>query len=110
MMNPVPDLPVGAEPAEILSLTAAMLEAARGGDWVTVANLETVRGALLRGLLEGHDRPETDTLAALLRQVLESDRDLIALGESAHAAMAGELAGLQRGRSVRRAYLDSGRD
>lgn len=105
-----PDVPAGSELAEILSLSAAMLEAARGQDWVAVANLESARGALLRGLLEGGERPAVEVLAAVLRQVLETDRDLIALGESAHAALAGELAGLKRGRSARSAYLDSGRD
>jgi hypothetical protein len=102
--------PLDAELAEILALSATMLDAARDQDWVTVANLESARGALLRAVLEGGARPAAETVATVLQQVLAADRELIALGESAHAAMAGQLGALRRGRSARSAYLDSGHD
>jgi hypothetical protein len=95
---------------EILALSEAMLAGARAQDWVTVANLEAARGALLRALFEGDSRPAPDALAAAAQRLLESDRVLLALGEAARRELSGELARLRQGRAAHAAYADGGHD
>lgn len=93
---------------EIHALTGAMLEAARARDWVTVANLETTRAVLLREVFEGGARPSPEQLASTARQVLDSDRELIALGEQARDGVSAELALLRQSRKAQSAYTTSG--
>lgn len=92
---------------EILALSAAMLDAARGQDWVGVANLEVARDALLKAVFEGTERPAPETLAAVTQQVLESDRELIALGEQARGEFAAALSELRQVRRAQTAYSET---
>lgn len=93
---------------EVRSLTRAMLEGAHAQDWVTVANLESVRAALLREVFEGAAHPSPEQLAAVAREVLDSDSVLIALGEQARDGVSTELAQLRQSRKLRSAYAENG--
>lgn len=93
---------------EVLSLTTAMLDCARTQDWAGVANLESTRAALLRDVFEQHGVYTPEQLADLARQLLEFDRELIALGTQARDAVAGELNQLRQARRAHDAY--SGHD
>lgn len=95
---------------EIHSLTGEMLAAARARDWVTVANLETVRSALLREVFEGSVRPAPELLATAARRLLDADRELIVLGEQARDGVSAELALLRQSRKAQSEYAASGGD
>lgn len=96
--------------AEILFLSTAMPDAAREQDWVAVTNLEAARDALLKTVLEGSDRPAADAVAAMMRKVLDSDRQLIELGKQARDGISAELAQLRQSRKARSAYAEHGGD
>ena len=93
---------------EILALSASMLEAARGQDWVGVANLEVTRDALLKAVFGGADRPAPEALTAVARQLLESDRELIELGEQARGEFVAALGEMRQGRRAQTAYFETG--
>lgn len=95
---------------EVLSLCEAMLASAHEHDWVTVANLEATRSRLLHSLFEGEHRPSPEFLAAGLPRVLEYDRELLKLGEPAHAELAGTILQFRQGRRAQSAYGDAGSD
>ncbi|HWR88594.1 MAG TPA: flagellar protein FliT [Acidiferrobacterales bacterium] len=101
------DLPNGDTGlGEVLSLTAAMLDSARTQDWVTVANLEATRAVLLHAVFEQSGQHTPARLAGLARQVLDLDRELIALGTQARDAVAGELTQLRQVRRAHAAYSE----
>lgn len=93
---------------EILALSATMLDCAREQDWIGVANLEVTRDALLKAVFEGMERPSPEALTAVAQRVLESDRELIALGERARGEFAAALGQVRQGRRVQAAYSESG--
>ena len=93
---------------EILALSASMLEAARAQDWVGVANLEVARDALLKAVFEGTDRPAPETLTAVAQRLLESDRELIELGEQARGEFAAALGQMRQARRAQAAYSETG--
>lgn len=95
---------------EILALSATMLDCAREQDWIGVVNLEVTRGALLKAVFEGTERPAPETLTALAQQVLESDRELIALGEQARGEFAAALGQMRQARRAQTAYSETGSD
>jgi hypothetical protein len=103
-----PVRPGGETPLdEILVLSDAMLGCAREQDWAGVANLEVTRDALLKTVFEGTERPSPEALTAVVRQVLESDRELIALGEQARGEFAAALGQMRQGLRAQAAYSDS---
>lgn len=93
---------------EILSLCEAMLASAREQDWVTVANLEAARSVLLNTLLEGPQRPVPEFLAGIFQRIVDYDRELLHLGESAHAELSGQILQFRQGRRAQTAYSDAG--
>jgi len=93
---------------EILTLTAGMLEHARAQDWATVANLEATRASLLRAAFEDRSGHSAEQLARAAQQILDSDRELIGLGQRARGALAGELARLRHGQRAHQAYSETG--
>jgi len=95
---------------EVLALSAAMLESARGQDWASVANLESTRNVLLHAVLDGPQRPPAAVLADVLPKILESDRAVIALGESVRSELAGKLLQFRQGHRARSAYSDHAGD
>lgn len=92
---------------EILTLSAAMLEAAREQDWIAVANLDVTRDALLKTVFEGMRRPAPAALAVVVQQVLAFDRQLMALGEQARSEFASALDGMRQGRRAQAAYSET---
>lgn len=95
---------------EVLSLCEAMLASAREQDWVTVANLEVTRSSLLHHLLESEHQPAAESLASALPRILECDRELLRLGEPAHAELAGKILQFRQGQRALSAYGDAGDD
>lgn len=95
---------------EAVALSAAMLESARAQDWITVANLEAARSALLHDALEGCARPSAEALAAALPKILDCDRALIALGEAARTEISATLLQFRHGQRARTAYSENGQD
>jgi hypothetical protein len=95
---------------EVLTLSAAMLESARQQDWASVANLESTRNVILHAMLDGLQRPSATILAEVLPKILESDRAVIALGESVRSELAGKLLQFRQGRRARSAYSDHNGD
>jgi Flagellar protein FliT len=93
---------------EVLALSAAMLESARAQDWVAVANLEAARASLLRAAFEDRSLHAPEQLARAAQQILDSDREVIGLGERARGALAGELTQLRHGRRAHQAYSETG--
>lgn len=93
---------------ELRALSQAMLAGARDGEWVTVANLETARAALLRELFEGASRPPPDMLAPLIEELLAGDRAILALAEPARERAGAEILSLNHGRRAQAAYAEAG--
>lgn len=93
---------------EVLALSAAMLESARAQNWAAVANLEATRASLLRTAFENRSGHSPEQLARAAQQILDSDRELIGLGERARGALATELTQLRHGRRAQQAYSETG--
>ncbi len=93
---------------EILAVSASMLDLAHAQDWIGIANLEITREALLKAVFEGTDRPSPEALTAMVRQVLESDRELIALGTQARGEFAAALGQMRQARRAQAAYSETG--
>ena len=94
--------------AELRSLMQVMLAGARAQDWVTVANLEATRAAVLRELLDGDARPQPQVLAPLIEEVLAGDREILALAEPARERMSAEILAFRQGRRAQAAYAETG--
>lgn len=94
--------------AELRTLGAAMLAAAREHDWVTAANLEAVRAAVLRELLDGSACPRPEVLAPLIEEVLAGDRAILALAEPAREHASAEILSFRHGRRAQAAYAETG--
>jgi hypothetical protein len=72
-----------------------------------VANLEVERDAQLKAVFEGTERPAPEALAVVAQRVLESDRELIALGEQARGVFAAALGELRQVRRAQTAYTET---
>lgn len=93
---------------EILSLCEAMLASAHEQDWVAVANLEAVRGALLNNLLDGQQPASLEWQAEVLPRILDCNRELLRLGESAHTELSGKIIQFRHGQRAQTAYTNAG--
>lgn len=94
------------EAEKLLELTQAMLAAAEQRDWDRLAGLETERSRLIAACL-GPTRPHAAAaMVDCIRRMLEFDRQVIAIAEDGLRDIAGEIAGLERGRRAHRAYGD----
>jgi hypothetical protein len=87
-----------------LALTTAMNAAADSGDWEAVAALAEQRhGCLERALAGDAWRVQTDVVA-LLRGILDTDRQLAQRASQARAETATALRDLRGGRRMQGAY------
>lgn len=95
----------GAE--KVLRLSRRMLETAEIGDWTLLGQLEQERSRSLDSLFQHPSMPEQMyTISEALRQVMEFDRQCIAMGEQAKAEYATELRLQAQGEQAVRSYLD----
>jgi hypothetical protein len=96
------DGPLTERIEQIRALSRAMLEAAQRGEWQELLELEAARHTLLGPLLATpwRDGP----LVPLAKEILASDRAVLALAEPARQQLEQELAELAQGRRALRAY------
>lgn len=92
---------------KVLRLTQRMLEMAEQGKWETLGLLEQERSQSLENLFQHPQIPDAlHTIAHALQQVVELDRQCIALGQQARNAMAAELNIQSQAQLAVRTYLD----
>jgi hypothetical protein len=109
MSGPGTDINFDATCREIALLTDRMLACARDHQWDGIGELENRRRQLFEQLLgnTGNEPPDTAQarqLAAVIRNVLERDRELIRLGEVGRKEALEVLGAIQEGKRARRAY------
>ena len=103
---PMPSAPAPTPAAlidEALALTHAMLASGAEGDWDRVIELEPARRERLHRAFQpgaGIDQGA----AAKAREILALDKQLVAAGVAARDQVAGELAGMNKGRKAAKAY------
>lgn len=90
--------------AAILALTEQMLQTARAQDWFGVADQEVRRRQLLAAVFAAPQAFDAVALRAMVRQVLDFDREIMALVEAGRRALGGELELLQQGQRAAAAY------
>ncbi len=90
--------------AAILTLSEQMLQTARAEDWFGVADQEARRRQLLAAVFAAPQAFDAVALKAMIRQVLELDRDIMMLVEAGRRALGGELELLQQGQRASAAY------
>lgn len=90
--------------AAIVTLTEQMLQTARAEDWFGVADQEARRRQLLATVFAAPQAFDAAALKAMIRQVLEFDRDILMLVEAGRRAVSGELELLQQGQRATAAY------
>lgn len=90
--------------AAILTLTEQMLQSARAEDWFGVADQEMRRRQLLAEVFAAPEAFDAIALKAMIRQVLEFDRDIMMLVEAGRRALGGELELLRQGQRATVAY------
>jgi hypothetical protein len=88
----------------IHALSEALRAAAADGQWERAVDIEATRRPLIEALFPVPPEVSRERLAAALARLLESDRELIALGERAQGEIADGLTGLARGRQAVNAY------
>ncbi|WP_049623741.1 flagellar protein FliT [Frateuria defendens] len=86
--------------AQALALGGRMLDAARQAQWEQVAELDEARSALLHG-----DEPPGPGTRALLLQLVEQNRIVLALAGEARAAAAQELGRHRHAHHALRSYV-----
>jgi len=89
---------------EALKLTQMMLDPAREGEWERVQWLESRRQFLLRNWFSQGALPSPEEVQAVLREILEVDREVSSLVASAREESARVLRKVARGRAATRAY------
>jgi hypothetical protein len=93
--------------SKVLRLTQRMLEMAEQGEWDALGQLEQERSRSLESLFQHPQIPDAlHTIAHALQQVVELDRQCIALGQQARDAMAAELKLQSQAQHAVRTYLD----
>ncbi len=102
--------PYGDDWYELVTLTEAMLRSAQEQDWEGLVSLEQERCSLLErlttpgGLVSPGNEENRDTLSALIRTVLELDRQVMVLATERRQVLAGKIQGLRVGARARAAY------
>ena len=92
---------------KVLRLSQRMLETAGQGEWEMLGQLEQERSRSLESLFQHPQMPDAlPTIANTLLQVVDLDRQCIALGQQARDAMAAELNLQAQGERAVRSYLD----
>ena len=88
-----------------LTLAYAMLDAAQAGDWDQVAELEQAREACIAGCFAATGPvAATDGFAAVVRDLLSVEHQVLALAQQRLAELGEHLSGIQRGRHAQLAY------
>lgn len=89
------------------SLSREMLELAKLGDWVSIAELEKQRRKLIEDLFRPPLLPDPDhVLAASVRYVLDCDSEMLRLGHEAMNHLSQQLQTLAQGRKANIAYIE----
>lgn len=87
-----------------LALSQALHAAAKAGDWERMASLETARRPIIEKAFQGGQAIEDALGGRLITEILELDRQAMALAGTARDAVAEELGKLSRGKRVVNAY------
>jgi len=93
---------------ETLKLTQRMLDFAREGEWEHVQWLESRRRFLFRNWFSQGMLPSPEEVQAIVREILEVDREVSSLVASAREESARVLQEMARGRAATRAYRQAG--
>lgn len=90
---------------EIVDLSRSMLESAEKGDWAAVTETQMTRQALIDEFFSvAPAADEARWLAAGIRNILESDRQLMDLGKRTMDALSTDLCTFEVGRRAQAAY------
>lgn len=92
---------------QAVQLSIRMGDLGAQGDWAEVVALESQRSDMLQQAFAVPGRADQLT-AGKIQAILEADKRLMQLGLQARDEAAAELAQMQRGRKVQRAYRDAG--
>ena len=93
--------------AAVLRLTQHMLEAAKQGDWVDVAEGEKRRQSLLNECFQAPVEPHlTEVSAEALATVLHLNEELVALLEAAKGELSAAIKGVDSQKKKLAHYLD----
>lgn len=95
--------------ARAVSLSEAMLSAARIGDWTGVASLEGERSQMLEACLTNAETdPATErVMASALEKMIVINDALVSVASDAQAELGSALAKARQGRRAATAYLDA---
>lgn len=94
-----------AEFAEALAMSRRMLSEAQAGRWVEVIGLQVERQQQLENFFAAPvPRESAERIATGIREMLELDREVMALGRKGMDALSGAMNGLRAGRRAQQAY------
>lgn len=89
----------------VSDLTAAMLDAGRGSDWILVSELEARRRPLFEWLTRRPIEPEhAGVVAGHMETILSMEQEVLRLGEARLSGLTQQLDACRRGREASRAY------
>lgn len=92
---------------QVETLTSRMLAASAADDWASVSDLEALRFALLSTLPPAVFRTEAANVEAILRDVLESTRQITNRIRRVQTAEHETLGVIRRGRQAALSYLEN---
>jgi len=90
-------------------LSDRLAVAADGGEWEAAARLEAERRPLIDDAFAAGPPADAEEAAALIQRILAADQRVAALASRARDEAAAELAALQKGKRMNKAYRDTGR-
>ncbi|MDH3637352.1 MAG: flagellar protein FliT [Gammaproteobacteria bacterium] len=89
----------------VMDLTAAMLDAGRGSNWIYVSELESERRPLYDWLVRKPIEPEhAAVVTRYMETILHMEQEVLRLGEARLEGLTEQLADFRRGRQASRAY------
>jgi len=110
--NALPNNPTAYEQklSEILTISQTMLAHARRGEWPELTQIEKRRGKLLEDFFSQTITPEmASIIEEVIRQVMDVDKEVIALGEEMQKQMGKDLREIGKGKTATRAYTENSR-
>lgn len=106
----MPENPAAIDPLRrAAELSDRLVVAADGGDWDTAVRLEAERRPLIDAAFGEGAPADADQAAALIQRILAADQRVAELASQARDEAAAELAALQKGRRMNKAYRDTER-
>jgi hypothetical protein len=90
-------------------LSDRLAVAAEAGDWEAATRLEAERRPLIDDAFAAGPPSDAEEAAALIQRILSADRRVASLASHARDEAAAELAALQKGRRMNKAYRDTER-